>query len=82
MAVFPAIREGSDVVPDLYANLVAALVYALLGILVFAASFFILDRLTPYSLWVEIVERQNGALATLIGLVSLGICVIIAAAIF
>ena len=81
MAVFPAIREGSDVVPDLFANLVAAVVYALLGIVVFVGSFFILDRLTPYSLWGEIVERQNTALATLIGLVSLGICLIIAAAI-
>ena len=68
-------------VPDLFANLVAATVFALLGIVVFAASFFILDRLTPYSLWGEIVERQNTALATLIGLVSLGIGIIIAAAI-
>lgn len=68
-------------VPDLFANLVSAVVFALLGILVFAASFFILDRLTPYSLWKEIVERQNTALATLIGLVSLGIGIIIAAAI-
>ena len=63
-------------VPDLFANLVAATVFALLGIVVFAASFFILDRLTPYSLWGEIVERQNTALATLIG-----IGIIIAAAI-
>jgi putative membrane protein len=68
-------------VPDLPANLVAAMVFALLGIVVFALSFAILDRLTPYSLWKEIVEKQNTALATLIGLVSLGIGIIIAAAI-
>jgi putative membrane protein len=68
-------------VPDLSANLVAAMVFALLGIVVFALSFAILDRLTPYSLWKEIVEKQNTALATLIGLVSLGIGIIIAAAI-
>jgi uncharacterized membrane protein YjfL (UPF0719 family) len=37
--------------------------------------------MTPYSLWREIVEKQNTALAILIGLVSLGIGVIIAAAI-
>ena len=67
--------------PDLFANLTAAVVFALLGIVVFAGSFFILDRLTPYSLWSEIVERQNTALATLIGLISLGIGIIIAAAI-
>ena len=67
--------------PDLFANLTAAVVFALLGIVVFVGSFFILDRLTPYSLWSEIVERQNTALATLIGLISLGIGIIIAAAI-
>jgi len=67
--------------PDLFANLTAAVVFALLGIVVFAGSFFIFDRLTPYSLWTEIVERQNTALATLIGLISLGLGIVIAAAI-
>jgi uncharacterized membrane protein YjfL (UPF0719 family) len=67
--------------PDIYTNLVAAMVFALLGIAVFAISFMILDRLTPYSLWAEIVEKQNTALAMLIGLVSLGLGIIIAAAI-
>lgn len=68
-------------VPDLYPNLVAAVIFAVLGIVVFAVSFKTIDRLTPYSLWREIVERQNLALATLIGLMSLGLCLIIAAAI-
>jgi uncharacterized membrane protein YjfL (UPF0719 family) len=67
--------------PDLLSNMVAALVFALIGIAVFAVSFFILDRLTPFELWREICERQNTALATLIGLVSLGLGIIIAAAI-
>jgi putative membrane protein len=68
-------------VADVYSNLVASVVFALLGIVVFAVSFVVLDRLTPYSLWREIVERQNTALAMFIGLVSIGLCVIIAAAI-
>jgi uncharacterized membrane protein YjfL (UPF0719 family) len=67
--------------PDLLSNMVAALVFALIGIVVFAISFVILDRLTPFELWREICERQNTALATLIGLVSLGLGIIIAAAI-
>jgi putative membrane protein len=68
-------------VAELYANLLAAIVFAALGIAVYAVSFVLLDRLTPYSLWREIVERQNTALALLIGLVSLGLGLIIAAAI-
>jgi putative membrane protein len=67
--------------PDLLTNLLAAVVFAVLGIAVFALSFIVLDRITPYSLWREIVERQNTALAILIGLVSLGLGVIIVAAI-
>jgi len=67
--------------PDLLTNLLAAVVFAALGIAVFAISFMVLDRMTPYSLWREIVERQNTALAILIGLVSLGLGIIIAAAI-
>ena len=67
--------------PDLWTNLLAAMVFAALGIAVFSIAFVVLDRLTPYSLWREIVEKQNTALAILIGLVSLGLGVIIAAAI-
>jgi putative membrane protein len=67
--------------PDLLTNLLAAIVFAALGIAVFALSFVVLDRMTPYSLWREIVEKQNTALAVLIGLVTLGLGVIIAAAI-
>jgi putative membrane protein len=67
--------------PDLLTNLLAAIVFAALGIAVFAIAFLVLDRMTPYSLWREIVEKQNTALAILIGLVTLGLGVIIAAAI-
>lgn len=66
---------------DVYGNVLAAVIFAFLGIVVFTVSFVVIDRMTPYSLWGEIVERQNTALATLIGLVSIGLCLIIAAAI-
>jgi uncharacterized membrane protein YjfL (UPF0719 family) len=63
------------------AAVVNAVVYAFLGIIVFALSFVVIDRLTPYALWKEIIEDHNVALAMVIGAMSLGICVIIAAAI-
>jgi uncharacterized membrane protein YjfL (UPF0719 family) len=58
-----------------------ALVYAVLGIVIFVAAFALLDKLTPYALWKEIVEDHNTALALLVGAMSLGMCIIIAAAI-
>ena len=58
-----------------------AVVYAFLGIIVFWLSFVVIDRVTPYHLWKEILEDHNVALAIVIGAMSLGICLIIAAAI-
>ncbi len=58
-----------------------ALVFAALGLGIFAAAFAIIDRLTPYHLWNEIVHERNTALAILVGAVSIGLCIIIAAAV-
>jgi len=66
---------------SLASNVIAAVVFALLGITVFLASFFVIDRLTPYTLWKEIIEEHNTALAILIGAIALGMSIIIAAAI-
>ena len=60
---------------------VNALVFALLGIVIFILAFAIVDKLTPYALWKEIVEEQNTALAILVGAMSIGMCIIIAAAV-
>ncbi len=64
----------------LYA-IVNAAAFALLGIVLFVFAFFIIDRMTPYSLWKEIVEHKNLALAVLVGAMSIGMCIIIAAAV-
>lgn len=58
-----------------------SIAYAVLGVAIFIGAFAILDKMTPYSLWQEIVEKQNTALAILIGLMSLGLGVIIAASV-
>ena len=62
-------------------NIEAALIFAVMGITIFVAAFAIIDRLTPYQLWKEIVEEKNVALAVLVGAMSIGICIIIAAAV-
>jgi len=58
-----------------------ALIYSVLGILIFVIAFLIIDKMTPYHLWKEIVEDKNVALAVLIGALSIGMCIIIAAAV-
>jgi putative membrane protein len=61
--------------------LLNALIYAVLGIVIFVISFMVLDKMTPYALWKEIVEEKNVALAVLVGAMSLGMCIIIASAV-
>ena len=60
---------------------VNAIVFSFLGVFIFWVSFRLIDRLTPYLLWKEIIEEHNIALAIIVGAVSLGICIIIAASI-
>jgi putative membrane protein len=61
--------------------LVNAVIYAILGIVIFAIAFVLIDKLTPYHLWKEIVDDKNVALAILVGALSIGMCIIIAAAV-
>ena len=62
-------------------NLLNAVIYAALGILIFVVAFVVIDKMTPYHLWNEIVQDKNVALAVLIGAMSIGMCIIIAAAV-
>jgi putative membrane protein len=63
------------------ANILSALVFTFIGLLVFVVAFVIMDKMTPYHLWKEIVQEHNLALAVLLGALSIGICIIIASAI-
>jgi putative membrane protein len=59
----------------------SSIMYALIGVGIFWLCFLIIDKLTPYHLWHEIVEKHNVALGIVVGAMSLGISVIVAAAI-
>jgi uncharacterized membrane protein YjfL (UPF0719 family) len=60
---------------------VATVLFALLGLVIYIFGFMILDRITPYALWKEICEKQNVALAILVGSGAIGLAMIISAAI-
>lgn len=63
------------------AAFIGSIVYALVGVLVFWISFVVIDKITPYNLWEEIVEKQNRALGMVVAAMCLGISIIVAAAI-
>lgn len=61
--------------------ILASLLFALIGVVIFWVCFVIIDKITPYDLWAEIVEKQNKALALVVAAMCLGISIIVAAAI-
>jgi putative membrane protein len=66
---------------NILSHLVAAIVYAALGVVLLVVGFFVFDRLTPGTLWKEILEEHNTALALLMGCVAIAMAIIVAAAI-
>lgn len=61
---------------------VAAIIFSLIGLAVFAVAFLLLEVLTPkVEVWKELVEKQNVALAIFLGAMALGIAFIIGSAI-
>lgn len=62
-------------------DVVASLLYSSIGIVIFCLAFIIVDKLTPYDLWKELIEKKNTALALVVAGIAVGICMIIAASI-
>ena len=63
------------------AAFLGSMLYAIIGVLIFWVTFLIIDKLTPYDLWREIIEKQNRALGMVVAAMCLGISIIVAAAI-
>ena len=58
-----------------------SILYAFVGVIMFLLTFVVVDKITPYNLWEEIVEKQNVALSIVVGALALGISIIVAAAV-
>ncbi len=62
-------------------NVALAILFSVVGLVIYGLGFYIFDRLTPYKLWDEIIKERNQALAIVVGAASIGISMIIAAAV-
>ena len=58
-----------------------SMMFALIGVLIFWLCFVIIDKLTPYDLWAEIIEKKNVALAIVVGAMCIAIGLIVSAAV-
>jgi len=66
---------------ELLPVLVTTLLFVVLGLVVFALAYMVIDKVTPFSVRKELEEDHNVALAIVIASVILGTALIIAAAI-
>ncbi len=66
---------------ELLPVLLTTVIFVAIGLVVFAAAFFIIVRVVPFSVKKEIEEDQNTALAIMIGSMIIGMAIIVAAAI-
>jgi uncharacterized membrane protein YjfL (UPF0719 family) len=60
---------------------IGSMLFALMGVGVFWLCFVIIDKLTPYDLWAELVERKNLALAVVVAAMCISIGLIVSAAV-
>jgi uncharacterized membrane protein YjfL (UPF0719 family) len=60
---------------------VETLVFTLIGLILFAAAFKIITKISPFSIRKEIEDDQNIALGIVIAAVIIGIAMIVAAAV-
>ena len=63
------------------AALIGSVLYSLIGIVIMYLAFVVIDKITPYDLWKELVENRNQPIATVAAALLIAIAIIIAAAI-
>jgi putative membrane protein len=76
--------EGAEAMFDVVALgklVIASLVFVAIGLLVFLLAFWVITKVTPFSIRKEIEDDQNTALGIVIGSVIIGLALIISSAI-
>jgi len=62
-------------------SVISALIYSLIGIALFSVAFFVIVKISPFSVRKEIEDDQNTSLGIIIGAVIIGISLIISSAV-
>jgi putative membrane protein len=61
--------------------IIASIVYSVIGISILSISFWIFDKVTPGTLWRELIEEHNTALAIVAAAFMIAMAIIIGSAI-
>jgi uncharacterized membrane protein YjfL (UPF0719 family) len=63
------------------AAFIGSIVYSVIGIFLVIIGFVVVDKITPYDLWKELIENRNQPLATVVAAFTIAIAIIVAASI-
>ncbi|MEO7742513.1 MAG: DUF350 domain-containing protein [Usitatibacter sp.] len=63
------------------AALIGSVIYSVIGVVLVIVAFVIVDKITPYDLWKELIENRNQPLATVVAAFCIAIAIIVAASI-
>ncbi|MFK7820355.1 MAG: DUF350 domain-containing protein [Planctomycetaceae bacterium] len=85
------LQDGANLVTDvdgaasnyseLMFHIISGIIFSVVGIAVLGVCFWLMERITPFSIVKEIEEHQNTSLAIVMGAVVIAMAIIIAAAI-
>ena len=81
MLLHPTTLAAAVQLGDVLDQITVAALFALLGMALFGLAWFIVVKISPFSIRKEIEEDQNSALAIIIGSMIIGLAIIIGAAI-
>jgi len=62
-------------------QVVSTIFYSVIGVVIFVLAYFLIEKISPFSVKKEISEDQNVALGIIIGSVIIGLSIIISTAI-
>lgn len=62
-------------------NILASVIYSIIGIAILVVSFWIVEKVTPENMWREVVVNKNNAIAIVAAAFVIAIAIIIASAI-
>lgn len=81
MTMQPTLLAVTTNIGDALDQMAVAGMFALMGMALFGLAWFIVVKISPFSIRKEIEEDQNTSLGIILGCVILGISIIIAAAV-
>jgi uncharacterized membrane protein YjfL (UPF0719 family) len=62
-------------------QLLAVVVFSIVGIIVFIGCLYLIERLTPFSIHREIIEEHNTSVGIVVGAIIIGMSLIIASSV-